>query len=101
MKVVTIPAWVFDDLHDKCNKYLLTVNTVGEGGVDGCHGTEHGVVEAKHLLDRLGLAKDKAYQVMITVEPVPEFKGSVNEEAITIMRPLIDKHQERKNGKGN
>lgn len=102
-ETVSIPAWVFTDLHDECNKYLLTVFPDGTGDVDGCHGDKEGVAEAQHLLDRLGLVKNKAYQVMITIEPVPEFKGKVNEEAINTMRPIIEHYQEKKkkNGKGN
>lgn len=92
---VLVPKWLFEKVHPECNKFLLSIFDDDIADLDGCHDHAQGVAEARHLIQRLGLGPKERRVVMITVEEVPEFTGKVNEEAITVLAPVIKKYKKK------
>lgn len=90
---ISVPAFVFDGLHDECNYYLLSIAD-GVADPDGCHSSPQGVAKAKRLIESISAITkhpDRRY-VMIRVMAVPDHTGRVNQEAIDTLNGTA--HQE-------
>jgi hypothetical protein len=96
---VTLPKWIFENIHHSCNKFLVTINPDGTSNVDGCHGDEQSVAKAKKLIESISIIRPKpgAFHVMITVEKVPELKkDDINYEAVDTLNHMAATNAKRR-----
>jgi hypothetical protein len=87
---------------DGCNKWLIAYDDeVIE--LDGCHSETKDVVQAKVLIEELGLPTSRLpnrKMITIVVEDVPAFSRDeldINDEAVGIMAPLIKRYAREDN----
>lgn len=87
MKEILLPLWIFDHPGEY---FLVGIEPDGRVRVDGGHSKPSGVATAKHLHESIEVIKppNGTKFVMVKVDCVPDFRGSVNQDAIDILNKV-------------
>lgn len=80
-ETVALPRWIFDHIGEL---FLVGIEPNGKTHVDGGHSEVVDVARARELFQRLAAIRtpEGTRFVMVSIEEVPQFAGTLNEEAI-------------------
>lgn len=77
-----LPRWIFDHAGER---FLVAIKPSGEATIDGGHTEPQDVAKARALFEALDVIRPPAgtQYVMLTVEAVPAFTGTLNHDAVS------------------